>query len=275
MAYAIEQLLATTLFHSIDYGAVWTFSSLALLLLFSATIAAQCCKKKKKDKKGKTKDADDMVEAPADESPKKEEEADEPKGKKKKKKGAADKAKKPAPAKGGPILKEEGKAEGIGQGLAYQTLGDLNKDIFLQGAPGKPAQTKPLSFPSTEGPPAAAGGPKEVNEGQQEGVGQGQDYQTWNQLDQNVFVKSKGGQVPSDLMSKNPAEGAPREGIGQGQDYQTWNALDQNVFVKDGAKGKQSKAGDGSKVDEGAPREGIGQGQDYQTWNSLDQVDLN
>uniref|UniRef100_A0A915M5I9 Uncharacterized protein n=1 Tax=Meloidogyne javanica TaxID=6303 RepID=A0A915M5I9_MELJA len=173
-----------------------------------------------------------------------------------------------------PILKEEGKSEGIGQGLAYQTLGNLDKDIFLQGAPGKPGQGPPP--PAGGGSPAAAGGPKEVNEGKQEGIGQGQDYQTWNQLDQNVFVKSKGGAVPSDLMSRNPNEGAPREGIGQGQDYQTWNALDQNVFVKDGAKGgKQNKAGDGSKVDEGTPREGIGQGQDYQTWNSLDQVDFN
>jgi len=67
MGYAIGQLLAAMLFHSINYGAVCTFSSLALLLLFSATIAAQCCKKKKKDAKGKTKDTVEVLAAAAEE----------------------------------------------------------------------------------------------------------------------------------------------------------------------------------------------------------------
>nr|CAD2176997.1 unnamed protein product [Meloidogyne enterolobii] len=244
-------------------------TTICVLLLSSVLMLAQCCKKKKPrqiPQQGLPEDGPTAVPPPTQLKVK-------AKGGKK-----GVKAKKPPPKK----VEDEPKVPGIGVGIDYQTLGNLDKNIFVKGQKQKDAG-KAKKTPSV--PAAAAKAPAGVEEAvQKEGLAAGGDYQTMADIDQNVFGGKGGdggggGGAPPAAATPGPSgqgskvEAAPKEGIGQGADYQTWNNLDQNVFAKkDGAKSdadKKSAAGSGSQK-EAAPKEGIGAGADYQTWNAMD-----
>uniref|UniRef100_A0A915NSS6 DOMON domain-containing protein n=1 Tax=Meloidogyne floridensis TaxID=298350 RepID=A0A915NSS6_9BILA len=226
-------------------------TTICVLLLSSVLMLAQCCKKKKPrqfPQQGLPEDGPTAVPPPTQLKVK-------AKGGKK-----GVKAKKPPPKK----VEDEPKVPGIGVGIDYQTLGNLDKNIFVKGQKQKDAG-KAKKTPSV--PAAAAKAPAGVEEAvQKEGLAAGGDYQTMADIDQ-------GPETPTFTGQGSKVEAAPKEGIGQGADYQTWNNLDQNVFAKkDGAKSdadKKSAAGSGSQK-EAAPKEGIGAGADYQTWNAMD-----
>ncbi|CAK5092172.1 unnamed protein product [Meloidogyne enterolobii] len=243
-------------------------TTICVLLLSSVLMLAQCCKKKKPrqiPQQGLPEDGPTAAPPPTQLKVK-------AKGGKKGVKG-----KKPPPKK----VEDEPKTPGIGVGIDYQTLGNLDKNIFVKNQKQKDAG-KAKKTPSV--PAAAAKAPAGVEEAvQKEGLAAGGDYQTMADIDQNVFG-GKGGDggggggappaaTPGPSGQGSKVEAAPKEGIGQGADYQTWNNLDQNVFAKkDGAKSdadKKSAAGSGSQK-EAAPKEGIGAGADYQTWNAMD-----
>uniref|UniRef100_A0A915M8D3 DOMON domain-containing protein n=1 Tax=Meloidogyne javanica TaxID=6303 RepID=A0A915M8D3_MELJA len=230
-------------------------TTICVLLLSSVLMLAQCCKKKKPrqiPQQGLPEDGPTAVPPPTQLKVK-------AKGGKK-----GVKAKKPPPKK----VEDEPKVPGIGVGIDYQTLGNLDKNIFVKGQKQKDAG-KAKKTPSV--PAAAAKAPAGVEEAvQKEGLAAGGDYQTMADIDQNVFAKKDG--AKSDAGKKSAAgsgsqkEAAPKEGIGAGADYQTWNAMDKDVFLK-GKKpddDKKSSGGGKGSDDEGskaeaAPRAGIGQ----------------
>jgi len=83
-------------------------------------------------------------------------------------------------------VEDEPKVPGIGVGIDYQTLGNLDKNIFVKGQKQKDAG-KAKKTPSV--PAAAAKAPAGVEEAvQKEGLAAGGDYQTMADIDQVFFL---------------------------------------------------------------------------------------
>uniref|UniRef100_A0A915M0D5 Uncharacterized protein n=1 Tax=Meloidogyne javanica TaxID=6303 RepID=A0A915M0D5_MELJA len=125
-----------------------------------------------------------------------------------------------------PVLKNESHDQkGMGAGDDYQTLGNLDRNIFIKGG------SKDGGSPT---PPAGGQQPVLKEEKHDAGIGGGADYQTLDNLDRNIFVKNSKNETPaSPLAAPKPKdERANQQGVGDGDDYQTLGNLDKNIFVK-------------------------------------------
>ena len=99
-------------------------------------------------------------------------------------------------------MEDEPKVPGIGVGIDYQTLGNLDKNIFVKGQKQKDAG-KAKKTPSV--PAAAAKAPAGVEEAvQKEGLAAGGDYQTMADIDQVFILIFKGIRL---LVSRGNEEG--------------------------------------------------------------------
>lgn len=80
------------------------------------------------------------------------------------------------------MREDQPRAEGMGVGKDYQTLGNLDKNIFVKGQKQKEGKVKKTTSTPDQKPPAGVD-----EKPQKEGLAAGGDYQTMADIDQVII----------------------------------------------------------------------------------------